>query len=139
MINNVYLLLGSNEGDREANIKRALYLIGSQAGSVLASSPIYETAAWGKTDQAAFLNQAVCISYEQAALLLLQTLKTIEKEVGRISTEKWGPRIIDIDILLFNADIIQRLICSCRILTCPSGGLRCCPYRLSPARWCILF
>jgi 2-amino-4-hydroxy-6-hydroxymethyldihydropteridine diphosphokinase len=107
MPEDIYLLLGSNEGDRDGNIAKARGLISHLAGKVLEVSSIYETAAWGKTDQAAFLNQAISISSELSPLALLNELKAIEKQVGRISTEKWGPRMIDIDILFYGPQIIQ--------------------------------
>ena len=107
MTEEVYLLLGSNVGDRDSNLSRAIELIKSSAGELIKVSSLYETAAWGKTDQAAFLNQAVCIATAHSPLELLNHLKNIEKEVGRISTEKWGPRVIDIDILFYDSEIIQ--------------------------------
>jgi 2-amino-4-hydroxy-6-hydroxymethyldihydropteridine diphosphokinase len=108
MTEEVYLLLGSNEGDRSRNLSKAIELISHSAGKLLKVSSIYETAAWGKTDQAAFLNQAICISSTLPPLEVLNHLKAIEKEVGRISTEKWGPRIIDIDILFYGHEILQQ-------------------------------
>jgi 2-amino-4-hydroxy-6-hydroxymethyldihydropteridine diphosphokinase len=107
MAQNVYLLLGTNEGDRDRNLSKAVELIGERAGKLMKRSSVYETAPWGKTDQAAFLNLAVSISSELPPLELLEHLKGIEKEVGRVSTEKWGPRVIDIDILFFGDEIIQ--------------------------------
>ncbi len=107
MREDVYLLLGSNVGDRDANIAKACELIGQETGSSIRQSALYETAAWGKTDQAAFLNQAIAIDTDLAPLALLTLLKKIEKRVGRIDTEKWGPRVIDIDILFYGREIIQ--------------------------------
>ena len=107
MTEEVYLLLGSNVGDRDSNLSRAIELINRSAGELIKVSLLYETAAWGKTEQAAFLNQAICISTALTPLALLSLLKSIEKEVGRISTEKWGPRVIDIDILFYGSEIIQ--------------------------------
>ncbi len=107
MTEEVYLLLGSNVGDRDSNLSRAIERISQSAGELLKVSRIYETAAWGKIDQASFLNQAVYINTAHAPLELLTQLKNIEKEVGRVSTEKWGPRVIDIDILFYGSEIIQ--------------------------------
>ena len=107
MTEEVYLLLGSNVGDRDSNLSRAIERISQSAGELLKVSRIYQTAAWGKIDQASFLNQAVYINTAHAPLELLTQLKNIEKEVGRVSTEKWGPRVIDIDILFYGSEIIQ--------------------------------
>ena len=103
----VYLLLGSNVGDREANLKRACELIRDEVSTDITQSHLYETAAWGKTDQAAFLNQAIMIQTDTEPLVLLTLLKNIEKKVGRVDTEKWGPRVIDIDILVYGSEVIQ--------------------------------
>ena len=103
----VYLLLGSNIGDREANLKRACELIRDEVSTDITQSHLYETAAWGKTDQAAFLNQAIMIQTDTEPLVLLTLLKNIEKKVGRVDTEKWGPRVIDIDILFYVSEVIQ--------------------------------
>jgi 2-amino-4-hydroxy-6-hydroxymethyldihydropteridine diphosphokinase len=107
MAEEVYLLLGSNEGDRDRNLSRAVELISEPAGKQLKTSSIYETAAWGKTDQAAFLNQAIAISSELKPMELLRYLKDVEKQLGRVSSEKWGPRVIDIDILLYGDKVMQ--------------------------------
>jgi 2-amino-4-hydroxy-6-hydroxymethyldihydropteridine diphosphokinase len=102
----VYLLLGSNVGDRKANIEKANTLITEEIALVV-RSPYYETAAWGKTDQSAFLNLAISLHTRLEPLILLAKLKEIEKRVGRVDTEKWGPRVIDIDILFYGPQIIQ--------------------------------
>jgi 2-amino-4-hydroxy-6-hydroxymethyldihydropteridine diphosphokinase len=102
-----YLLTGGNVGDREKNINMASQLIGRQCGTITASSFLYETAAWGNTHQPSFLNQALIVDTTYNALLLLQELLSIEKMMGRVRDEKYGPRIIDIDILLFNDEIID--------------------------------
>jgi 2-amino-4-hydroxy-6-hydroxymethyldihydropteridine diphosphokinase len=104
---NVYLLLGSNVGDRQANLKKASELISEEVSPVVATSKLYETAAWGKTDQSPFLNQAIIVKTSIKPLILLSLLKNIERKVGRVDTEKWGPRVIDIDILLYGSEIIH--------------------------------
>jgi len=73
--------------------------------SLIRSSSIYETEAWGKTDQPSFLNQALEISTSLNARQLMRKILKIEKEMGRIRKEKLGPRIIDIDILLYENEI----------------------------------
>jgi len=89
-------------GNREAALAKARKLISEQCGNLRSISSLYETAAWGKNDQPPFLNQALEIdSGFNPSQLLLQILE-IEKEIGRIRKEKYGPRSIDIDILFFN-------------------------------------
>lgn len=102
-----YLLTGTNLGERESNLARAKLLIGESAGIVSAASALYETAAWGKTDQPSFLNQALELETSLTAPELMQELLAIEKVIGRLRKEKYGPRVIDIDLLLFNNDIIN--------------------------------
>jgi len=100
-----YLLTGGNLGNRKNNLLKATSLITEQCGTITRSSSIYETAAWGITDQPSFLNQVVEISTPLNARQLLRKILKIEKEIGRVRKEKLGPRIIDIDILLFENEI----------------------------------
>ena len=100
-----YLLIGGNLGNRKENLSKAISLINEQCGSLTRSSSIYETEAWGKTDQPSFLNQALEISTSLNARQLMRKVLKIEKEMGRVRKEKLGPRIIDIDILLFENEI----------------------------------
>lgn len=86
---------------------RALELVGVFAGEVMAASSLYRTAPWGKTEQAEFLNQAFEIHTELEPQELLETILAIEKHMGRSRQEKWGPRLIDIDILFFGDKIIK--------------------------------
>ena len=95
----VFLLTGGNIGDRFQNLKRASEAIEEQAGRVLQKSALYETAAWGKTDQAPFINQVLHISTTLPPEDLLETLLQIEQQLGRQRFEKMGPRTIDLDIL----------------------------------------
>jgi 2-amino-4-hydroxy-6-hydroxymethyldihydropteridine diphosphokinase len=101
------LLLGSNQGNRKANLSVAINRIGGEAGQVYRESRIYETAAWGDTSQDSYYNQVVIIETELEAGRLMQTLLFIEKEMGRTRVRKWEPRIIDIDILYFNDAVIN--------------------------------
>lgn len=96
-----FLLTGSNLGDRALHLRTALQLIGEQAGQVKASSRLYETAPWGKTDQPAFINQAIHLETALEPEALLETLLIIERKMGRVRNERYGPRVIDIDILLY--------------------------------------
>ena len=100
-----HLLIGGNLGDRKENLLTAISLISEQCGSLTKSSSVYETEAWGITDQPSFLNQALQISTSLNARQLMRKILKIEKEMGRVRIEKLGPRIIDIDILLFENEI----------------------------------
>ena len=104
-MNTAYLLTGSNMGNREAQLITAKELLNKDCGQITAASAIYETAAWGKTDQPSFLNQALKIETVLTARQLLRHILKAEKKMGRIRIEKYGPRLIDIDILLFNNEI----------------------------------
>ncbi|MDZ4794613.1 MAG: 2-amino-4-hydroxy-6-hydroxymethyldihydropteridine diphosphokinase [Bacteroidota bacterium] len=101
-MNKAYLLTGGNLGDRQQNLATARTHIEEQCGSITAVSSLYETAAWGNTEQPAFLNQALEIATTLNARQLIRRILKIEKGMGRIREEKYGPRLIDIDILLFN-------------------------------------
>jgi 2-amino-4-hydroxy-6-hydroxymethyldihydropteridine diphosphokinase len=103
----IFLLLGSNLGDRRAYLKEAITLIGERCGAVMAQSGVYRTAAWGKTDQPEFLNQAIAIHTDQTPHQLLSAILDIERAMGRARLEKWGTRVIDIDILLYRDEIIR--------------------------------
>lgn len=95
-----HLILGSNLGDREAQLNNARKLIIQQVGNIEAESAIYETQPWGHEDQPWFLNKAIATSSPLEPSLMLYTIKKIEKETGRLPGEKWHERHIDIDILL---------------------------------------
>jgi len=105
-MNRAYLLIGGNMGERISNLDKAKKLIHKNAGGIINSSSIYETEPWGVSEQPAFLNQVLLIKTRFSGNELLQQLLSIEKEIGRIREVKFGPRIIDIDILFFNEDII---------------------------------
>ena len=106
-LNKAYLLLGSNLGKREQYLANALDLITKRIGHVFAKSVIYETEAWGKTDQPGFLNIAIGVETELSPLKLLDNALEIEAVIGRVRHEKWGARIIDIDIVLYNNYVID--------------------------------
>lgn len=103
----IFLLLGSNEGDRAKHLEQACSAILDRVGSIVSSSKIYRTAAWGKTDQNDFFNQVVEINTVLLPQELLEQVLLIEKLHGRVRGEKWGARIIDIDILLYHDLIID--------------------------------
>ncbi len=104
-MNRAYLLTGGNLGDREENLAEAARLIGLECGHIEKMSALYETAAWGQTDQPAFLNQAIELHTTLHARQLLRRLLKVEKTMGRVREAKYGPRLIDIDILLFNDEV----------------------------------
>lgn len=97
-----YILLGSNQGQRKLYLKKAIAAIEQRCGSLVKESAVYETAAWGNTKQAAFLNKIIVIRTPLSPDALMQELLTIELELGRIRNEKYGPRTIDLDILFYD-------------------------------------
>jgi len=109
-MNIVYLLTGGNVGNRQQYLENAALLIETACGKITRRSAIYETAAWGKTDQAAFLNQALELSTLLDPGELMKALLLIEQKTGRERSEKYGPRTIDIDILLFNSAIVRSVL-----------------------------
>lgn len=106
-MNKAYLLIGGNLGDRTAYLSQARQLIQEKCGYVPLVSSIYETAAWGVEDQPSFYNQALLLETSMSAPVLMQQLLNIETVLGRERTVKMGPRTIDIDMLLYNADEIN--------------------------------
>lgn len=105
-MNKAYLLLGSNEGDRLLWLSKGVSLL-KDRNTLLSTSAIYSTAAWGVEDQPDFLNMAICIETELSPLQLLSEILDIEKQLGRQRTVKWGQRILDIDILFYNDEILS--------------------------------
>lgn len=101
-----YLLLGSNMGDRKANFLIAIAHL-STWGKIMTVSSLYETKAWGKTDQPDFLNQVVVLRTFLEPLDLLNRIMEIEHTMGRQRVGHWAPRIIDIDILIIDSQIIK--------------------------------
>lgn len=106
-MNEAYLLTGGNIGNRLDYLNKAKEKIEKSCGLVLQQSSIYETAAWGKEDQQAFLNQALKIKTQLTPQELLKAILQIEATLGRKRDVKYGPRTIDIDILFFNNEIIN--------------------------------
>jgi len=96
----VYLGLGTNLGDRSANLKAGVDSISSIATMITCSS-VYQTAPWGFTDQPDFYNQVIKIQSELPPLELLTKCKASEQAIGRQPSFRYGPRLIDIDILLY--------------------------------------
>jgi 2-amino-4-hydroxy-6-hydroxymethyldihydropteridine diphosphokinase len=122
-----YLLIGGNLGDRLQNLQSAVEYIEEKCGDIISISSIYETAAWGVTDQPSFLNQVVVLNTELTPPDLMSMLLGIENEMGRVRQEKMGPRTIDIDILL-----IDDLQIRSDSLTIPHPSLHARRFALTP-------
>ncbi len=103
----IFLLLGANLGDRQETFRRAIELLSERVGTVTLPSSLWETAAWGLTDQPNFLNQVLLISTELQPLDLLAQTQAIEIEMGRVRKEKWGARLLDIDLLYYGLEILD--------------------------------
>jgi len=97
----IFLGLGSNLGDRKANLEQALELLSKEI-EILAVSSIYETAPWGYTDQPVFYNQVIKAGTCLKPLVLLALIKSTESKMGREPTFRYGPRCIDVDILFYD-------------------------------------
>lgn len=106
-MNYAYLVIGGNMGDREQELLRAIQLLEERCGAVIDRSSIFETAPWGKTDQDDFLNRALVLETGLASRDLLKEVLYIETLMGRNRKEKLGPRIIDIDIIFFNHEVVN--------------------------------
>jgi 2-amino-4-hydroxy-6-hydroxymethyldihydropteridine diphosphokinase len=102
----VYLGLGSNMGDRAANLKAAIESF-APAIRVTSQSSLYETPPWGYTDQPAFLNMVVKAETELEPLALLHFLKELEERLGRLKNFRYGPRSIDLDILFYDELVLR--------------------------------
>ena len=106
-MNKTYLLTGGNEGDRYLNLQQARANIELICGQLLLISSLYETAAWGKTDQPDFLNQVLLVNTVLSPRSLLDAIFSIEEKGGRKRTVKNAPRTIDIDILFYNRLVLE--------------------------------
>ncbi len=102
----VYLALGTNLGDREENLREAEQRLGA-AATITGRSSIYETEPWGVADQPWFLNEVVRGETRLTPQELLAVVKTIEQEMGRAPSVRYGPRLIDLDILFYDDRIIR--------------------------------
>jgi 2-amino-4-hydroxy-6-hydroxymethyldihydropteridine diphosphokinase len=99
--NRAFFSIGSNVGDRLGALRRASDLLGERVGRITDKSFVYETPPWGVTSQPRFLNACAAAETCLSPKGLLCEIKNIERAVGRIPRERWGPREIDIDILLY--------------------------------------
>ena len=102
----IYLSLGTNLGDRKENLRLAHTALATEI-QVLCCSSIYETEPWGYPDQPPFLNQVVHAQTRLSPPALLAMLKGIERTLGRRPTFRYGPRVIDVDILLYDGLVID--------------------------------
>jgi len=105
-LHTIYLALGTNLGDRQANLQAALAAL-PPAVSVLSISPVYETPPWGVLDQPAFFNQVAQAQTGLAPLDLLAYLKRLESDLGRTPGVRYGPRQIDLDILFYDEQVLE--------------------------------
>jgi len=106
-MNRVFLLLGSNLGNRQQYLQQAIELISARIAPVIKTSSIYETQSWGKNDAPDYLNQVVTLETEIPPTELLRKILDIELMLGRKREEKWGSRTIDIDMLFYGDEIID--------------------------------
>ena len=106
-MNKVFIITGGNLGNKKTNLEYAASQIGKKIGHITQQSSIYETAAWGITDQPTFYNQVLAVNTEIFPEEIMQILLQIEKDMGRVRTIKNASRIIDIDILFFNNVIVN--------------------------------
>ena len=104
----VYLLFGSNLGERAANIANAITLLENQGVSPIKLSSLYETEPWGNIEQGKFLNRVGKFSTTVSPSGLMKSILKIEEAMGRVRTKKWAPRIIDIDILFYGNQIVSQ-------------------------------
>lgn len=107
IMENVFLLIGGNLGNRENNIGEAINLIAAKIGLISQQSNIYQTAAWGNTQQPDFLNQVVICNTILNPQQVLTQIFEIEALFKRVRNEKWGARTMDIDILFYNDLILN--------------------------------
>jgi len=104
----IFLLIGSNLGDPAAHVDRALDALEKHDIKIVKRSAAAKTAPWGKTDQPDFLNMAVEVACDYSPQDLLCVLKKIERELGRTAGERWGARIIDLDILFYDRQVVKQ-------------------------------
>jgi 2-amino-4-hydroxy-6-hydroxymethyldihydropteridine diphosphokinase len=103
----LFLLLGSNLGDRVSYLQEACRQLSALFGESGQKSSLYETAAWGVEDQPAFLNQALLFHSDIPALEVLAFTQQVEQDLGRERKERWGARVIDIDILFYGNTVLE--------------------------------
>ncbi len=123
----LFLLLGANLGHRAQTLTEAARQIGEEIGPIVRQSGLYETSAWGLTDQPAFLNQVLCLETSLSPEAGLAKTQAIETALGRVRHEHWGARTIDIDLLFYD-----NLILTTDSLTLPHPYLHLRRFTLVP-------
>lgn len=103
----VYLGIGSNVGERERNCERALALLRKKGLAITRTSSMIETEPWGVEDQPRFINMAAEARTELGPQALLSLLKEVEAEMGRVPSGRWGPRVMDLDILFYDDLVLE--------------------------------
>jgi len=101
------LSLGTNQGNRLENIQQAYQLIEERVGTIVRRSKVYSSEAWGLEDQADFMNTAILVETTLSPIEVLDAVLQIEADLGRVRLERWGPRLIDIDVLFYENEIID--------------------------------
>lgn len=103
-----FLNLGSNIGNKALNLEKGLKLLGEFGVKIMTKSGVYETEPWGEKDQSSFLNQVVKVETDLSPVSLVNICLEIEKQLGRIDSIKWGPRIMDADVLFYEDQIVNK-------------------------------
>jgi dihydroneopterin aldolase/2-amino-4-hydroxy-6-hydroxymethyldihydropteridine diphosphokinase len=124
-----YLGLGSNLGRRARNLSAARRRLRQKGARILRQSRVIETEPWGDTNQPRFLNQVVEVEWMGTARRLFAAAKAVEQEGGRKPTRRWGPRVIDVDLLFFGDRLISE-----RDLEVPHPGIQERPFVLESLR-----
>lgn len=123
----IFLLLGSNQGDTARNLAVARENIAKEGSRIVATSSLYRSAAWGPVEQPDFLNQVLEIASTHSPEVLLEKMLAIELAMGRRRELKWGPRLIDIDLLFYGREIRDT-----RALKLPHPGIPARKFTLVP-------
>jgi 2-amino-4-hydroxy-6-hydroxymethyldihydropteridine diphosphokinase len=128
-VTTAYLGLGTNLGSRARNLSAARRRLRQKGARVLRQSGVIETEPWGDPHQPRFLNQVIEVEWAGTPRQLLNAVKEVEQEGGRKPTRRWGPRVIDVDILLFGNERISE-----RDLQIPHPGIKQRQFVLEPLR-----
>ena len=106
-MNDLLIGLGSNEGNRTANLALAHRLLSRNIGIVLKESPIYQTEPWGGVEQAPYYNQVLWVKTVRSLEDAFRKCQILEQKMGRQRLQKWGPRVIDVDVLYYNQEQVN--------------------------------
>lgn len=127
LVQGIYLLIGTNLGERVQNLAKARQLLAETAGKVISQSSLYETEAWGEIDQPDFLNQVLRIETVLSHEALLQKMQAVEQIMGKIKVGKWRERLIDIDMLYYGNRVVRT-----SVLTLPHPEIQNRNFTLEP-------